>query len=135
MEDTVNQRAHVVRMFLLHEKYRTYMQSNFPEYYNENYKVDKWKRKLISFFDSRLRFWQRYEGTSDLVYLDVLTGQAVGVAFKNVTTDEQSIIEAAMILWRVVMKVSKKVIKCHGHQPIKIWIPTILAIHICYHIS
>ena len=80
------------------------MQNHHPNHYNKNYKTDKLKSKLIAFFDTRISFWQRYEGTSDLVYSnEVPMGHAVGAAFENATTDEKIVIEAAMVIRRAVI--------------------------------
>ena len=80
------------------------MQNHHPNHYNKNYKTDKLKSKLIAFFDTRISFWQRYEGTSDLVYSnEVPMGHAVGAAFENATTDEKTVIEAAMVIRRAVI--------------------------------
>ncbi|GFO25773.1 hypothetical protein PoB_005227800 [Plakobranchus ocellatus] len=82
-----------------------YIKSNFPQHHNENYKADKLKRKLISFFGSKLQFWQRYGGSGDLVYSeDVPTGQAEGVAFDYATTEEECVVQAALILRKTVLK-------------------------------
>ena len=46
-------------------------------------------------FYTRISFWQRYEGTSDLVYSnEVPMGHAVGAAFENATTDEKTVIDS-----------------------------------------
>lgn len=112
VEQVVIQRAHVVRMALLVQMYSAYMKSNFPIHYNENYKADNLKKKLISFFDTKIQFWQRYEGSGDLVYSDdVSTGQAVCVAFENASTEEQTIVEAALILRKAVLKSSQDLSK------------------------
>ena len=104
VEECVIEKAHVVRITLLREMYCTYMQNYHPEFYNKNYKMCKLKNKLINHFKSRINFWQRYSGTSDLVYSDEIPkGQAVGVAFENATSEERLVIEAAMSIRRAVI--------------------------------
>ena len=105
VEEVVIQRLHVVRLALLVQMYNSYMQSNFPKHYNKKYRADKLKQKLISFFDTKIKFWQSYNGVSSLIYSDdVPTGQAVGVAFEHATTEEQTVMEAALILRNIVLQ-------------------------------
>ena len=104
IKEHIIEKADVVKISYLKELYCTYMQNHHPNHYNKNYKTDKLKSKLIAFFDTRISFWQRYEGTSDLVYSnEVPMGHAVGAAFENATTDEKTVIEAAMVIRRAVI--------------------------------
>ncbi|GFN77235.1 hypothetical protein PoB_000374100 [Plakobranchus ocellatus] len=80
------------------------MQDHYPEFYNKNCNVYKLKDKLVKHFKLRISFWHRYPGTNDLVYSDgISTGQAVGVAFENATSEERSVTEAAMVIRRAVL--------------------------------
>lgn len=47
------------------------MKANYPEFYNKNYKTDKLKDKFKNHFQSKIRFWQGYAGTCDLVYSEI----------------------------------------------------------------
>lgn len=103
VEEHIIERAHVIRMTTLTETYCNYMRTHSPQFYNQNYKTYKLKSKLINHFQSRIRFWQRYAGISDLVYSDEIpTGQAIGAAFENATSNERTVIEAAVIIRRAV---------------------------------
>ncbi|GFO35739.1 hypothetical protein PoB_006224400 [Plakobranchus ocellatus] len=89
----------LVRITLCKEMWCTYMLSQYSDFNNKSYKINKLKDKRVKHFKFRINFWQRYPGTSDLVYSrEIPTGQAVGVAFENATSEERTVIEAAMVI-------------------------------------
>ena len=91
VKEHILEKSHVVRMSYLRELYCTHMQNHYPDHYNKNYKTDNLKSKLIAFFGTKINFWQRYEGTCDLLYSDeVPKGHAISAAFQNATTDEKN---------------------------------------------
>ncbi|GFS21870.1 hypothetical protein ElyMa_003349200 [Elysia marginata] len=103
VEEHIIERAHVIRMTTLTETYCNYMRTHSPQFYNKNYKTYRLKSKLTNYFQSRIRFWQRYAGISYLVYSDEIpTGQAIGAAFENATSEERTVIEAATVIRRAV---------------------------------
>lgn len=109
VKEHIIEKSHVVRTSYLRELYCTYMQNHYPNHYNMNYKTDKLKSKLIVFFGTRIKFWQRYEGTRDHVYSDeVPKGHDVSETFENATTDEKTMIEAAVVICRAVIEGHKE---------------------------
>ena len=94
---------------MLKERYLQYLLEVDPDVHNENYKADKLKDKLKNFFGSKIQFW-RPSSKEELVYSDDITkGQAIGVVFELASSDEQRVVEAAMILRRHIIEEEKQI--------------------------
>ena len=89
VQESIIEGSNVERMTMLKEKYQHFMLENSPEFFNEFYKTDKLKSKLIKKFGSQIQFWQpNYR--SELVYSTyVPRGQAVESAFEAAASDSK----------------------------------------------
>ena len=93
---------------MLKEKYLSYLQSHFPDVYNPEYKTYKLKDKLIKAFGDHIQFWQPNYKTfkSEPVFSkDVPKGAAIETAFKQASSEEKRLEEAALILRQEVFAV------------------------------
>ena len=119
-ENIINQ-LHEGGKVRLKERYLQYLLEVDPNVHNENYKTDKLKEKLKNFFGSKIQFW-RPSSKGELVYSDEITkGQAIGVAFEHASSDEQRVVEAAMILRRHIIE-PKKADKDMPYPPTTSWL-------------
>ena len=100
--------SNVERVGMLKEKYLGFLQQNFPEQYNPNYKTDKLKDKIMKRFGQKVIFWQpNYRG--ELVYAkNIQGGQAVESAFEAAASESRRSEEVAMYLRRSVLDTQKE---------------------------
>ena len=100
VQESIIEGSNVERMTMLKEKYQHFMLENNPKFFNESYKTDKLKSKLIKKFGSQIQFWQpNYR--SELVYSShIPKGQAVESAFEVAASDSKRLEEAALVLHR-----------------------------------
>jgi hypothetical protein len=100
--DNIVNGGSVERMTMLCERYLNFILENSPEHYNAQHKTDKLKEKLSTYFGNKIQFW-RPNNKSDLVYSsNVMTGEAVQVAFEAATSESKILEEAASILRRYI---------------------------------
>ncbi|KAK3764229.1 hypothetical protein RRG08_045715, partial [Elysia crispata] len=107
IEETIIAQSQVERVTMLRERYLNYLQSNYPEAYNPDYKTHKLKAKIQKEFGDRIKFWQPgFRG--ELVYSAVLPkGSAVETAFEMAASDQKRLEEAEILLRRHIIDASK----------------------------
>ena len=103
IQDSIIKRANVERLSMLKEKYLMFIQSNYPDHYNSNYKTYKLKQKIQKHFGPNISFWQpNYR--SELVYSSSIPqGHAVETAFEAAASDHRRLEEVAMLLRRIII--------------------------------
>ena len=104
---------------MLKERYLQYLLELDPAVDNENYKTDKLKDKLKNFFGLKIQFWR--PSSKDVYSDDITKGQAIRVAFELASSDEQRVVEAAMILRRHLTE-AKKADKDMPYPPTTRWL-------------
>lgn len=103
IEESIIENCNVERLTMLRERYLSYMQEHFIEYYNEDYKTCKLKEKVQKHFGERIKFWKpNWRG--ELVYSEsVEEGNAIETAFEMATSQSRKLEEAASILRRHIL--------------------------------
>ncbi|CAH1101344.1 unnamed protein product [Psylliodes chrysocephalus] len=89
---------------MLRERYLLFMSEYSPEFYNENYKTDKLKQKLINHFGNRISFWQLNYRIELVNSSWIKPGEAIETAFEAASSEIRRIQEAAMILRRHIQQ-------------------------------
>lgn len=98
VNESIINNSNVGRLGMLKEKYLLFMQQNYPEHYNPNYKTDKLKGKIQRRFGDKVKFWQPYYHTELIYSAHVQSGQAVETAFQTAASDSRRLEESAMFL-------------------------------------
>jgi hypothetical protein len=112
----------VESMTMLKERYLSFMQCNFPDSYNNEYKTCKLKSKIERRFGCRIKFWKTPKG--ELLYsAGVATGQAIESAFALALSPERQVEESGMIIRR-------QIFDCHKNARGLPWPPPPSSLHI-----
>ena len=103
VEESIIAGAKVHRMSYLKEMYLAFMLENTPEHYNEHYKTEKLKEKLINYFKDRIRVVRSSSG-SDLVYSINMLGHGSDFESSFREADGNQLEECAIYIRRLILK-------------------------------
>ena len=101
--------GNVERMSMLHERILAYILQNSPDCYYPDYRPDNLKSKLVKQFGSSIQFWQPNYRSEFVYSSDIKTGEAIGVAFKAVTSETKRLEEAAFTFRKSYSKCAHRI--------------------------
>lgn len=109
IENQIINNLYVERISMLKGRYLKYMEDNFPEQHNPNYKTQKLKFKIQNWFGDRIKFVSTSDNRTEIIYCDSLsTPETVSYAYECSSSMDNKIKGVALFLRRTVIDAHKQ---------------------------